>query len=265
MRLLVLSDLHNEHGDQDIPAALPDFDIAILAGDICGSVEQGVRWINRQRRAGVLGEKPVVYVPGNHEFYDQEIQAAILNGNRAIDRDPQCNFLLAPGSVSIKGVRIIGATLWTDYALNGNRPLAQMAADLGLTDHRVITFKDETNHIVPFSSDLALQLHKRDRRFIEDELSKPFGGPTVVVTHHAPHANSVKPRYRGDALSAAFASDLSDLIEAMQPSLWIHGHDHSNHDYMVGSTRVFANQAGYPTQLGSTENQEFRYDMIVEI
>ena len=41
-----------------------------------------------------------------------------------------------------------------------------------------------------------------------------------------------------------------------QPELWIHGHDHGSHDYRVGRTRIFANQAGYPDLLGR-ENRGF--------
>lgn len=265
MRLLVLSDLHNEHRDHDLPSDLPEFDVAVLAGDISGSIELGVIWINRQRRNSSLADTPVIYVPGNHEFYHREMQACLSEGKRACDRSEHPTHLLATDAVTINGVRFVGATLWTDYQLNGSAETAKMAAGLALNDHRVIRCIDMNHGNVPFSPEHAARLHKHDRRFIEDELSKPFNGPVVVVTHHAPHPNSVKPRYRGDALSAAFASDLSDLIEAMQPTLWIHGHDHSNHDYMVGSTRVIANQAGYPTHFGTRENAGFRYDMIVEI
>lgn len=98
-----------------------------------------------------------------------------------------------------------------------------------------------------------------------DGLSKPHEGPTVVVTHHAPHPLSVQPRHQGSALSPAFVSNLSALIEEYQPELWIHGHDHGSHDYRVGRTRVLANQAGYPNLHGDRENPWFDPVCVVEV
>ncbi|MDU0953809.1 MAG: hypothetical protein E6614_17045 [Bradyrhizobium sp.] len=54
-------------------------------------------------------------------------------------------------------------------------------------------------------------------------LETPFDGPTIVVTHHAPGWGSVAERYRNDRVTAAYASDLSALILATQPTLWVHG------------------------------------------
>lgn len=48
-----------------------------------------------------------------------------------------------------------------------------------------------------------------------------------------------------DDIHAAFASDLSWLIECHQPALWIHGHTHTASDYRVGSMRVVNTQRGY--------------------
>src|SRR5438128_2730449 len=65
MRLRVLSDLHLEFGDADLPDA--NADVLLLAGDIHMGRE-GRRWIRRH-----FADKPVVYVLGNHEFYRHSI------------------------------------------------------------------------------------------------------------------------------------------------------------------------------------------------
>ena len=88
----------------------------------------------------------------------------------------------------------------------------------------------------------------------------PFTGPTIVVTHHAVHRNSVAPIYRDDWVTAAFVSDLSELIEAYQPALWVHGHVHNSFDYRVGQTRIIANPHGY-----GKENPAFDCTLVVEI
>ena len=60
MKIAVYSDLHNEFSEF-VPPML-DVELVVLAGDI--SVRgQGVEWAN------AAFDCPVIYVPGNHEFY----------------------------------------------------------------------------------------------------------------------------------------------------------------------------------------------------
>jgi hypothetical protein len=82
-----------------------------------------------------------------------------------------------------------------------------------------------------------------------------------VVTHHLPHRRSVHPRYDGDMLSPAFASDLDHLVRA-PVALWVHGHTHESMDYFVNGTRVVCNPRGYA---GSDLNLAFDPTFLVEI
>jgi predicted phosphodiesterase len=61
MRIRVLSDLHLEFREWNPPKA--DADVVVLAGDIHVGVK-GIEWARRSFPA-----IPIVYVPGNHEFY----------------------------------------------------------------------------------------------------------------------------------------------------------------------------------------------------
>ena len=72
-----------------------------------------------------------------------------------------------------------------------------------------------------FSPEDALDRHVDDSRFIETTLAAPFDGSTVVVTHHAPHPGSVAARFANDPLPPCFVIDLSDVIEARRPALWL--------------------------------------------
>ena len=83
--------------------------------------------------------------------------------------------------------------------------------------------------------------------FIEDEFAGAArdGTTAVVITHHAPTPRSIAPRFHGNALNPAFASNLERLIVRYQPALWIHGHMHNSVDVTLGETRVVANPAGY--------------------
>jgi len=264
LRILAVSDLHLEFDGSHWPLpAAATFDVVVLAGDIHNSVSAALTWIAHERRDGTLAGKPVVYVPGNHEFYGGEIgpDPALPEADLAAELGIH---LLAPGTVNLDGVRFIGATMWTDYALLGDVVRDRAAAEMGLNDHRLIIWCEEQSER-RFTTADALRLHRRDRTYVEEQLARPFDGPTVVVTHHAPHPRSVAPRHRESPLCPAFASDLSEMILQFAPTVWIHGHDHNSHDYRVGETRVFSNQAGYPYRTGGRENPAYDPAATVEV
>jgi Icc-related predicted phosphoesterase len=95
-----------------------------------------------------------------------------------------------------------------------------------------------------FVPETACRMHQRSRLFIASAL-KADPIKTVVVTYHLPHARSIPSRFQGDLLNAAYASDLSEVIEAGRPALWVHGHTHESCDYRVGDTRIVCNPRGY--------------------
>lgn len=87
------------------------------------------------------------------------------------------------------------------------------------------------------------------------------GQKDVVLTHHAPSPRSIPPKFQGDPLNCAFASDLDALVMESKALLWVHGHIHSQSDYQIGSTRVVANPRGYPRE----EVGDFRADWVLEV
>ena len=113
-----------------------------------------------------------------------------------------------------------------------------------------------------FTPQDAMVLHRQSREFLTGEFSKSFDGTTVVMTHHAPSDMSVADRFKGDALSPAFASDLNHLIDASGSALWVHGHVHDSFDYHIGQTRVVCNPRGY---YGREVNPGFSPNFVVEI
>jgi len=84
----------------------------------------------------------------------------------------------------------------------------------------------------------------------------------VVITHHAPSRQSIPKPFGNDLLSAAYASDLEDVIESLNPTLWVHGHMHTTLDYHIGSTRILANPRGYPGELHA---DQFDPGLVVEV
>jgi calcineurin-like phosphoesterase family protein len=54
---------------------------------------------------------------------------------------------------------------------------------------------------------------------------------TVVITHFAPSLRSADPRFGPQPTTASFCNADDDLIP--RADLWIHGHLHCRHDYLV--------------------------------
>ena len=261
MRLWVLSDLHFEF-DRPLhkgrAQVCPEADVCVVAGDVLNGCGNSIRWLHDN----VSPAMPVIFVAGNHEFYDNSVLEGVEWGRVHAAECPGVHFLENNIAV-IGGVRFLGCTLWTDYALDGKgrqeRAWAMANAEGRLNDHRVIAWRTLPRYEA-FTPLRALELHERSRAFLSQELAKPFDGPTVVVTHHAPHVRSVHPRWKGSSLNPAFTSDLSELVELYRPQLWVHGHTHDSFDYVVRDTRVVCNPRGY-----GNENPIFDPLKIVEV
>ena len=155
---------------------------------------------------------PIVYVPGNHEFYGCVHTDALLRG-----KDAAANadiHLLDGDAVVISGIRFTGATLWTDYNLFGEaaRWAVMQSARTSLNDHRQIAWsKQPWQRLRPQE---AAVLHARAKLAIESHLVQRHDGPTVVVSHHAPHPRSTHERFGSDLLAGAYASDLTEIGRA---------------------------------------------------
>lgn len=230
MRLWVISDLHTDVTTwHTFPT--PDHDVLVVAGDISDSVHgAGLLLYALHLRT----RRPVVFVPGNHDLFD-----ATITGFRAQLESPV--YVLPAGeSVVIDGVRFVGATLWTDFELFETEFASQSWAARNMPEYQRVRKADGSDRIWPIDTAAA---HDRHLAEIEAVLAVPHTGPTVVVTHHAPSARSIRGHV--DVEDAAFASNLEDVITRYRPQLWVHGHVHHANDYWVGGTRVVSNPRGY--------------------
>ncbi|MGM0783790.1 MAG: metallophosphoesterase [Pseudomonadota bacterium] len=253
MRLWVLSDLHLEYFEEGRELPEVAADAVILAGDIHRHAE-GFAWAAER-----FGGMPILYVPGNHEFYGASMPA--MRREMAEMAQRLGIHLLDNRSLTLGGVRFHGTTLWTDFALYADEP----DHDLPFTDARARWLMPDFQIVEQpegevFSPAESRRLHAAARAWLDAELAEPFAGPRVVISHHAPLALCIPPRYRGDSLSPAFASHLPELMGRMD--LWIHGHVHEPVDRVVAGTRVLANPGGYPDEF---EPPLFVADRVIEV
>lgn len=268
MKIHAISDLHIDFAPyrpmDPLPLAI-DADVVVLAGDLSNGLS-GARWAKR-----AFANKPVIYVAGNHEPYDGCLTATIA-AIRAETAGSNVHFL-ENDSVVIDGVRFLGATLWSDFEIEGSsyREEAMFNARRGMNDFRVIEGADGK----VFSPYEAAEIHRKTIEWLKFMLDQPFEGETVIVTHHGCSPKSIHPRWAKSLLNGAFTSDLDHLLG--RSALWIHGHTHDSFDYVRHGTRVIVNPRGYcrsnfnQTRPAGTpliekcENPAFNPNLVVEI
>ncbi len=266
MKLWIFSDLHLE--SQAPPPDLlppPEADVCVIAGDTMHGLTKAMDWAERF----VAPHMPVVMVPGNHEFYGSSVRGeladAALGGGMTRGRV----HVLSDRRVVIGGVRFVGATLWTDYALHAYDIVERNARDrevawamrnaAGLMpDHSAIRGSGASDE--KWLPEHARKAHFHSLQYLNWRLSQHFPGPTVVVTHHAPSPKSVHPSFDGHPISPAYASDLKGFMWRRRPDLWIHGHVHNSSDYEEGVTRVLCNPRGF-----GNENPGFDPHLVAEV
>lgn len=254
MRAWVMSDLHVDTAPYRLPPTPADVDCIIIAGDVADGHHRSARWL---REHVVPRGLPVVFVAGNHDFYGHDID----DDQGEPYRDAGVELLhIGRRSIEVAGARILGLTLWTDYAIAGDASAARAWARREMPDFLNIDIG--YRRLGPRHLD---HFHKLHRELIELDLATSFDGSTIVVTHHAPHPKSLRAPMFIDDSDASFASDLSVVIERFEPAAWIHGHVHESHDYYVSATRVVCNPRGYLNVLSPTGNVGFEPLKVVEI
>jgi predicted phosphodiesterase len=261
MKLFLTSDIHTEHAHVRFDPGVNyrslrfdhplNADVIVLAGDI-GERIQGLEWARHR-----FADKEIVYVPGNHEYYESDLSVmsdmkrkAHALGIHLLDND----------AVVIDGVRFLGTTLWTDF--NRYCRISVARAERMMRDYEYIRCVDwwQNQHnreqavelMAPdslfgfepefFSPTVAYLLHRTAIHWLKQQLAIPHDGQTVVVTHHAPSFRSSPGK------DPAYASDLNDFIAEYsdQIDLWCHGHIHQSVDYEIGGVRIVSNPRGYP-------------------
>lgn len=264
MKIWLFSDIHLPHSEvrfERIFPTIPDADVAVCAGDLVeGDPAGGVDWLARHIRPFM----PVVYIAGNHEFYNPRSNMQRLRA-RAQEAAERLNIhFLDDRYVDIDGTRFFGSTLWTDFNIfaHGNeaRHTADMyASERVMNDFRLIREREHSQDL--WTAAAALRQHQMSLRWLDEAMGEHFNGQKVVVSHHAPHPLSIARQFSTDPVTAAFVSDLSATMEKFRPNLWLHGHTHTSFDYQTGEgMRVTCNPRGY----GRENAREFNPELVIQ-
>lgn len=254
MKLQLLSDLHLEVHPHFAPEPHPEADVLVLAGDI-GSYQPGSLLQDPDfglarfspRSAGGHWPVPVLFVPGNHEYDQQDFDAAHQRLRETCERLGLV--WLERESWTLDGVRFLGTTLWTDFDALALQAQAPTTEALKMRDkaYRAANFylrkTGSTRHGQPMLAPEIREQALHCQQWLREALAQPHAGPTVVVTHFAPSLLSADPRYGLVPGTAGFCNALDELLP--QATLWLHGHLHAPSHYRSQGCEVWANPLGY--------------------
>jgi DNA repair exonuclease SbcCD nuclease subunit len=256
MRVHLISDVHLEFQKwrKQWDIASIDCDVHVLAGDI-GNGFLGLEFALEKFTC------PVIYVAGNHEFYNKRPVEEWWRKARQKVAGTHVH-LLEDESVTINGTRFLGCSLWYNLRLLGDDRQEELGriveresndyANIFRTRRGPITYDAD-----PYQFGLmrvrsgdrlrwwhVINWHADSREFLETELARTGDWRhTVVVTHHAPSINGVEMEPVVD-LDSAYASNCDDLVA--RADLWIHGHVHKCHEYSGrDGGRIVTNARGY--------------------
>jgi len=279
MKIQVASDLHVEFERKFkgmsgyIPFELKrtDADVIVLAGDV------GVGFTEERKFCEKLASehnKPVVFVLGNHSFYNKgnidRIRGKWSQYAKEESSKTNVHYIDDGHHWKYQDVNFVGGIFWTDFNdydawdmklaqdnMNDYRGCRMSKMDSSL-DNRTLSDTDQYS----FTPRRSVDEHYKTKEYMSHMLDEWKGQKNVVVTHHLPSGKSTDARYRDNSLNPAYHSNLEWWIEEKDISLWVHGHTHGSNDYSIGDTRVVCNPRGY---FRYDENQYFDNSLIIEV
>ncbi len=265
MNIQLKSDLHWEedvHSTRVIPSSpemddnyvSPKADVLVLAGDMINAKEAHIDYLLHRFKDITI---PILYVPGNHEYWDcnfidakdllkkklKDTNITLLDRDDAFIVDEQ-------GDQAI----FVGATLWTNLIRPDKAFIAGRTKDFERI--KGMTTNSWSNRHVHELAHIERILDYRDYKDYKK----------VVITHYLPSSKSVPPQHKGNDLNCIFvADDAEGIIVQHQPELWLHGHTHDSNDYLIGKTRVVSNPKGRWYSYFNGLNAKYNNELILTI
>lgn len=268
MKIGLMSDVHLEFAPLNIKNE-DGIDVLILAGDICVAEAYGRPNSQHHKKfdeffRACSEQFPVVlYVMGNHEHYHGEFGKTIPHLKKQLKKYPNIHVLENDLYVHTDGTKFFGATLWTN--MNSCDPITMWECKKAMNDYRTVNINDSGTYR-RLTPDDTVAAHSTSINTLLDVLRDcDFEDRVVVIGHHAPCKTSTKPGYEHQYhINGAYSSDLTNImLDNRNVKLWVHGHTHTEFDYMIGTARVVANPRGYVGyERGDQANDPYTYKII---
>lgn len=201
MNFLICSDLHLEFLNKNerqiffLPLAKKCENI-ILAGDF-----SCFQYLQKDIKLLTNHFKNVLFVPGNHEYYNSSFQETDDLLNNLTVNIPNFH-LLNNNMISINGINFIGSTLWFPELIDN------ILHEKRLSDFKTI-------------KDFKKEIYNKNAESVEF-LKNTISEGDVVIIHHLPSYRSVSNKYKTSDLNRFFVCNMEKLIEEKNPKIWIH-------------------------------------------
>ena len=241
--------------------------LLIIAGDIWTSEKivtakdsNDLVWI--QKIAVQFAE--VVIVLGNHDYWGGNIRNEVSKLRAGFEALGLKNVhLLENNTIIIDDIKVVGATLWTDF--NKKTFSVLNAAPRVMNDYSRI----KTNHNGCYFDVPAIDIyniHVKSERYIFENAFKDYPEQKlIVVTHMAPSEQSVNEQYQRPECwqtNYLYYTELGNKIAYTEIDYWFHGHMHDAVTYKIHNTVVACNPRGYAFYGESTGfDPYFRIDL----
>jgi len=235
MKINYCSDLHlNQMPKADVVKVLNSLqesaDVLIIAGDFLSKktvnysageyTEQMIKdhdWLLETTMKSLKNfEKPIFWIPGNHEFHGMKIGDLQLEYQSIIPSNVE---FLHNKIFYIENQKIVGSTMWyepTEYKGSSSYHIHDFAVDFAAESQRCLDF-----------------------------LQKEVSSDSLVITHMLPSMKSVHEAWRNAKSNVVFVREMDELILERQPKYWIYGHSHNPvPDYCIGNTQILTNPRG---------------------
>lgn len=248
MKFALFSDLHLGHhsGKSGVYWGRLAIELGLEAVVVVGDLENGSKRVikglqllrEEADKYPELQSLPIIYVPGNHDFYGDVLEDAIEALSQPIADGV---IVLQDQAMAIGDTQVFGCTLWSgmnlyDEVSNTN---SRLFLDKHWSDYEWIKTRQGR-----LTTEHTMKLHATSCDNIRAWARVHEGEKRLVLTHFLPSEKSAPERYAGNLENNAFSSRCEDLV--MMVDCWCHGHTHDKADYQIGESRVVCNPRGYP-------------------
>lgn len=249
MKIIPLSDLHLDSASYVLNITKEQADVVVLAGDI-GNKFQAMKLIEPLLKKGII----VIYVLGNHEFYNINNQVKtiqeIIDGWKDREAKNDNLYVLNNESLVINNVKFIGSIGWSkltpelfdksdvEFEIYESSDFNKIMKSKLMKGYRIIRG-------YPITIEDYQSLHKESIEYIQSEINKPFNGKKILISHQPLILEGQKKEYIGTFAGQLYGSDYEDMITKSDLDYYIYGHIHTSVDTMKGGVHCICNSYGY--------------------
>lgn len=233
----------------------PARSILVLPGDLCRAFRSHGGHTPRpyklmedllSRFKTGFGFAEVVFVAGNHEFYQSQRQFELVEAEVARVAQVTGTHFLNRSRCVLGGVEFLGCVLWAPV------------------DDKTL-FNDFRQEHVFARVDHLSRRHAADLGWLRERLAEPrdpSASHRVVLTHHLPSPLLVHPRFFAwGSEGYAVPGMLPDTLEVPGVDYWFCGHSHEHMCIQSPTTHFFLNPLGYPGEPRQTEFQAAVFEL----